>query len=159
MSGRLDRTPFGRAVPVTEDSVGQVLPANDSPRRSIYLEVRRTKPVSLLAAFDAPVMAVNCDRRQSSTSAPQSLMLMNSEFVLNHAQALARRLRSEAPGRPDLSRHDRRRVATGLQSPDLGRGAGLGRAFIAQQLDVLDEDQGQRRPGAHARSRTSVNNS
>ena len=29
---------------MTEDSVGQVLPANDSPRRSLYLEVRRTKP-------------------------------------------------------------------------------------------------------------------
>ncbi len=100
VSGRLDRTLFGRPVPVIEDTVGQVLPANDSPRRSTYLEVRRTKPVSLLAAFDAPVMAVNCDRRMNSTSAPQSLMLMNSDFVLNHAQALAKRLRSEAPASP-----------------------------------------------------------
>ena len=153
VSGRLDRTPFGRAVPVTEDSVGQVLPANDSPRRSIYLEVRRTKPVSLLAAFDAPVMAVNCDRRRTSTSAPQSLMLMNSEFVLNHAQALARRLRSEAPARPDLSRMIDRRVATGLQSPDLGRGAGLGARFVARQLDVLAKTKASRRSGAHGAHR------
>ena len=41
--------------------------ADDSPRRSIYLQVRRTRPVSLLTAFDAPVMAVNCDRRVPST--------------------------------------------------------------------------------------------
>ena len=47
--------------------------------------MRRTKPVSFLAAFDAPVMAVNCDRRVPSTTAPQSLMLMNSDFVLKQA--------------------------------------------------------------------------
>ena len=88
-SGRLDRTLFGRPVPIAEDAVGQVNAANDSPRRSLYLEVRRTRPVSLLAAFDAPVMAVNCDRRMPSTSAPQSLMLMNSDFVLDHAKAMA----------------------------------------------------------------------
>ena len=85
-SGRLDPTPFGRPVPVTEDSVGQVNAANDSARRSLYLEVRRTRPVSFLTAFDAPVMAVNCDRRLPSTSATQSLMLMNSDFVLEHAE-------------------------------------------------------------------------
>ncbi len=98
-SGRLDRTLFGRPVPVAEDAVGQVNAANDSPRRSLYLEVRRTRPVSLLTAFDAPVMAVNCDRRNPSTSAPQSLMLMNSDFILDHAKAMARRLRAEAPPR------------------------------------------------------------
>jgi len=96
-SGRLDPTPFGPPVPVAEDAVGQVNPAGDSPRRSLYLQVRRSQPVSFLAAFDAPVMAVNCERRQSSTSAPQSLMLMNSDFVLNHARRLAERLRAETP--------------------------------------------------------------
>src|SRR5262249_49755196 len=100
VSGRLDPTPFGPAVPVSEDSVGQVLPANDSARRSLYLEVRRTKPVSFLSAFDAPVMAVNCERRIASTSAPQSLMLMNSDFVRDHAGALARRLRAETSANP-----------------------------------------------------------
>ncbi len=108
-SGRLDPRMYGRPVPVTEDSVGQVNAANDSPRRSLYLEVRRTRPVSFLTAFDAPVMAVNCDRRMPSTSATQSLMLMNSDYVLEHAKAMARRLRSDVsamgPGaRPDLAR-------------------------------------------------------
>jgi mono/diheme cytochrome c family protein len=137
VSGRLDRTPFGRAVPVIEDSVGQVLPANDSPRRSIYLEVRRTKPVSLLAAFDAPVMAVNCDRRPTSTSAPQSLMLMNSDFVLNHAQALARRLRSEAPARPDLSRMIAHAWQLAYNRPISDEERDWARAFVARQLDAL----------------------
>ncbi|SIO65036.1 Planctomycete cytochrome C [Singulisphaera sp. GP187] len=97
VSGRLDRTPFGPSVPVAEDSVGQVLPDKDSPRRSVYLQARRTKPVSLLSAFDAPVMAINCDRRVLSTSAPQALVLMNSEFTLGHAKSMAQRLRAEAP--------------------------------------------------------------
>ncbi|HWE37704.1 MAG TPA: PSD1 and planctomycete cytochrome C domain-containing protein [Isosphaeraceae bacterium] len=97
VSGRLDRTPFGPPVPVAEDAVGQVLPDKDSSRSSVYLQVRRTKPVSLLAAFDAPAMAVNCDRRTVSTSAPQALVLMNSEFMLSHARAMARRLRTETP--------------------------------------------------------------
>ena len=93
-AGQLDLTTFGPAIPVAEDFVGQVLPEGDSARRSIYLQVRRTKPVSLLSTFDAPVMSVNCDRRVASTSAPQSLMLMNSDFVLTRAKAFAERLRA-----------------------------------------------------------------
>jgi hypothetical protein len=96
-AGRLDRTQFGPPVPVEEDFVGQVVAAGDSARRSIYLQVRRTKPVSFLAAFDAPVMTVNCDKRVATTTAPQSLVLMNSEFVLAQAGALATRLKNETP--------------------------------------------------------------
>src|SRR4029079_12289879 len=64
---------------------------------SIYLQVRRTKPVSFLTTFDAPVMELNCERRISSTGSPQSLMLMNGDFVLKEAEALARRVLKEAP--------------------------------------------------------------
>ncbi len=97
LSGRLDLTPYGPPVPVAEDTVGHILPDNDSARRSLYLQVRRTKPVSLLATFDAPAMAVNCDRRTASTSVTQSLVLMNSDFILSHAGRLARRVREEIP--------------------------------------------------------------
>ena len=94
-SGTLDRTMFGPTVEVTEDTVGQVVVAGDSARRGIYLQVRRTKPVSFLAAFDAPVMETNCDLRPSSTVSPQALMLMNSDFVLKQAKLMAERLRRE----------------------------------------------------------------
>jgi hypothetical protein len=97
VSGRLATTPFGPPVPVAEDTVGQVLPDKDSPRRSIYLQALRTKPVSLLAAFDAPAMAVNCERRTVSTSVLQALVLMNSDFMLAHAKAMALRQRAETP--------------------------------------------------------------
>ncbi|RUL85364.1 DUF1553 domain-containing protein [Tautonia sociabilis] len=97
VSGRLDLTPFGPPVPVSEDAVGQAVPEGNSPRRSIYLQVRRSRPVSFLTAFDAPVMEVNCDRRSPSTSAPQALTLMNSDFLVGEAQAMADRLLSETP--------------------------------------------------------------
>jgi mono/diheme cytochrome c family protein len=95
-SGRLDRTLYGPPVPIIEDLSGQVKPANDSTRRSLYLQVRRTRPVSFLTAFDAPVMAVNCERRSPSTSASQSLVLMNGDLVLDEAGAIAKRLKTEA---------------------------------------------------------------
>src|SRR5205085_6081885 len=99
-SGKLDRTQFGPAIAVEEDFVGQVMPAGNSARRSVYLQFRRTKPVSFLTAFDAPVMTVNCERRVASTTSPQSLMLMNSEFVLAQATAMAQRLRAEVKPEP-----------------------------------------------------------
>ena len=96
-SGQLDRKQFGPAVPVVDDFVGQVVVKDELPRRSVYLEVRRSKPVSFLTAFDAPVMTLNCERRVPSTGAPQSLMLMNSEFVLKQAGLFAQRVRAETP--------------------------------------------------------------
>ncbi|MGH7134996.1 MAG: DUF1553 domain-containing protein, partial [Pirellulales bacterium] len=96
-SGQLDRNQFGPAVPVVDDFVGQVVVKDELPRRSVYLESRRSKPISFLTAFDAPVMTLNCERRVPSTGAPQSLMLMNSEFVLKQAGLFAQRVRSETP--------------------------------------------------------------
>jgi hypothetical protein len=136
LSGRLDPALFGPPVPVAEDSVGLVLPANDSARRSLYLQVLRTKPVSLLAAFDAPVMAVNCDRRAPTTTAPQSLMLMNSDFVLNHAAALARRLRAEAPGH-DLPRQIAHAWRLVYQRPIAPAELDQACAFAAEQRRAL----------------------
>jgi hypothetical protein len=96
-SGVLDGTLFGPAVPIEEDPTGQVVAAGGATRRSIYLQVRRSKPVSFLTTFDAPVMEVNCDRRISSTGSPQSLMLMNNDFVLTQAKLFAQRVLKEIP--------------------------------------------------------------
>ena len=84
-AGQLDRALYGPAIGVEEDFAGQVVVKDEKPRRSVYLQVRRTKPVSFLTTFDAPVMTVNCERRVSSTGAMQSLMLMNNDFVLKVA--------------------------------------------------------------------------
>lgn len=95
-SGVLGDKMFGAPVNVKADDAGQVLVDGDQTRRSIYIRVKRTQPVAMLKAFDAPVMEVNCESRPSSTVAPQSLMLMNSDFILQHAKKFAERVRSEA---------------------------------------------------------------
>lgn len=96
-TGKLDTMLYGPPVAIEEDTTGQVVSPASAPRRSIYLQVRRTKPVSFLTTFDAPVMELNCDRRILSTGSPQSLMLMNGDFVLKEADALARRVLKDIP--------------------------------------------------------------
>ena len=80
----------------TSSRVGSL--GEDDFRRSIYVQVRRKTPLTVLDTFDAPVMVPNCENRNSTTVAPQSLLLMNDTFVLDTARALALRLRKELPG-------------------------------------------------------------
>ena len=98
-AGRLDRTPFGPPVAAVEDATGQVGTPDDKPRRSVYLQARRSKPVAFLTAFDAPAGELHCERRNPTTSAPQALMLLNSDFVRKQAGYVAVRVRSGATTR------------------------------------------------------------
>lgn len=100
--GRLNPQQFGAPAPVMEDDAGQVVIDDNETRRSMYIKVRRSQPVAMLQSFDAPVMEVNCERRPVSTVATQSLMLMNSASILNHAAKLAERCRTEATAVPDV---------------------------------------------------------
>jgi hypothetical protein len=111
-SGALNVKMFGTPVPVREDIVGQIVVGIDKKegdnkmpvdvpmggeefRRSVYIQVRRSRPLAILNSFDAPVMETNCDRRRASTVATQALMLMNSDFILSEAGRFAERLRRE----------------------------------------------------------------
>ena len=72
-------------------------------RRSIYLFVKRSFRLPMLATFDAPDTSQSCPRRDSSTVAPQALALMNSEWMHKQAERFATRIaksetRSEQPG-------------------------------------------------------------
>ncbi len=93
-SGTLVDKLYGAPINIKADDTGQVIVDGDESRRSIYIRVKRTQPVAMLTAFDAPVMEVNCERRSSSTAATQALMMMNSEFVLGHARKVAERVRA-----------------------------------------------------------------
>jgi hypothetical protein len=108
-SGLLNTQQLGEPVPVTVDEVGQVIVGLDNRdsagrpegarkslgagefRRSIYVQVRRSQPLSMLATFDAATLTPNCEIRNRSTVAPQSLLLMNSAFAIVQSQALAER--------------------------------------------------------------------
>ena len=62
-------------------------------RRSIYLFVRRNLRLPLLEAFDRPDTMASCPRRETSTVAPQALVLLNSEFARDSAEGLAASLK------------------------------------------------------------------
>jgi mono/diheme cytochrome c family protein len=88
-AGTLDPTPFGNAVPVVADEAGEFVVKDSSPRRSLWIEQRRSMPVQFLATFDAPTMQTNCDRRIHATAAGQALLLMNGDFALAQARRMA----------------------------------------------------------------------
>ena len=74
----------------------QLWPANPDPnehvRRSVYMQMKRSLTLPMLAIFDAPDTATSCARREASTVAPQALSLMNSEFTSAQAAKFAARI-------------------------------------------------------------------
>ncbi len=95
-SGNLSPLMFGAPDEVKEDISGQTIVDDEQTRRSIYVQVRRSQPLDVLRAFDAPVMETNCECRTVSTVATQSLMLLNGDFTLRQARELANRAAREA---------------------------------------------------------------
>lgn len=77
----------------------QWAPAKDPAehaRRSIYLIAKRNLRLPFMEVFDGPDLQASCARRESSTHAPQALELLNGGFANAQAEALARRLETEA---------------------------------------------------------------
>lgn len=113
VSGRLNAKMFGPPVPVMEDEVGQVVIGKENldgegkvdksiplhgeeRRRSVYVQVRRSQPLAVLETFDSPAMSPHCERRDASTAASQSLLLMNNALSIETAMAFAERVRQSA---------------------------------------------------------------
>ena len=69
----------------------------DSPRRSIYLPVIRNHLYDAFWLFDCTDGAVPNGNRGTSTVASQALYLLNSEFELGCAEALAKGILAAAP--------------------------------------------------------------
>ena len=91
VSGELDPRLGGASLKEPDD------PA--ATRRSIYLLQKRGVPPQMQKLFDGPTeMAESCTRRHVSTTALQSLYLLNNPFVLERAEALAAGLRAKRYG-------------------------------------------------------------
>ncbi|HEV3339033.1 MAG TPA: DUF1553 domain-containing protein [Pirellulales bacterium] len=147
---------FGPPVPVMEDEVGQIVIGRESLdgerkptdavslggeeyRRSLYVQVRRSRPLGILEVFDSPVMSPNCESRNFSTVASQSLVFMNSAFVVESAGRFAARLEREVGG-------DRRAQLARGWVLALGRQAGAdelsaAEAFLNRQVESLKTQQ------------------
>jgi hypothetical protein len=107
-SGQLDMAMGGAVVPpelnverVAERGKGEGLDAiaraYRTTRRSIYLPVIRSGLFDLFQAFDFAEPSVVNGRRDTTTVAPQALLLMNSDLVWQASQHLAGGLLSQ-PG-------------------------------------------------------------
>jgi len=151
-SGALNGTSFGPPIAIARDTGGRVVVGQEQKdangdvvkvaslgaedfRRSVYLQVRRKTPVTVLETFDAPSMLPNCEIRNSTTVTPQSLLLMNDTFVLQASKLLAERLRKESPGdaRAQLIRAWRILFSEEPQETELLRSL----AYVAEQTESL----------------------
>ena len=102
-------------------------------RRSVYVFVRRNLKYPLFDVFDAPDTNVTCPERNISVNAPQALMLLNSEMVLDHARHLAGRLLKESsdPSDPTTLVKNAYRLAYGRTPDELELQRGL--AFLEEE--------------------------
>ena len=66
------------------------------PRRSIYCKIMRNTRDPFIDVFDAPFWFNSASSRDTTTTPVQSLLLINSQFMLQRAKALAGRLEKDA---------------------------------------------------------------
>jgi hypothetical protein len=110
VSGRLDRTPGGPSDMQFDMKPGiHVTPLVDygkfdwdrpqGHRRSVYRFVFRTLPDPLVACLDGADGSTLTPKRTESVTAPQALALLNNEFILVHAKAMAARLEKNSTDR------------------------------------------------------------
>jgi hypothetical protein len=97
VSGRLDRTvPGPHPFPPVETWAftihRQFYAVYDSDHRSVYLMVQRNRRHPFLALFDAADPNLSIAQRTPTTTPAQTLYLMNSPFVREQSEGLARRI-------------------------------------------------------------------
>jgi len=90
-------------------------PAEDQPKRSLYLVQKRTVRIPFMETFDLPENSTSCALRQNSIVAPQALSLLNSPLMAEAAQAFASRVEKEAG--PAAEARVRRAFHLALQRP------------------------------------------
>jgi hypothetical protein len=108
VSASLDRRMGGPGVrpPLPQEMVDTLLRDQwnvsertaDHYRRSIYVFARRNLRYPMFAALDRPPATASCAARPVSTTAPQSLTLLNSAITLDAARRLAGRVWEQAAG-------------------------------------------------------------
>ncbi|HEY2252547.1 MAG TPA: DUF1549 and DUF1553 domain-containing protein [Planctomycetaceae bacterium] len=152
VAGRLDATVYG-------PSVYPELPADfskreawkassgaaDRSRRSIYIHAKRNLPYPLLEAFDLPDMHESCARRTQTTVAPQALMLLNSDVVLDYARAFAGRLLQDNP-HAELPRLIRFAYSLAFGREPTEDETAAATSFIARQQALIELERPSGRP-------------
>ena len=112
-SGVLDLTMYGKGFSCFEpnDNYVRVYTPKETwgPadwRRMVYMSKVRREQDGVFGAFDAPDAGQVCPRRSRSTTPLQALNLLNSSFLVQQSDLLAKRVERES--RPEISDHVRR---------------------------------------------------
>lgn len=171
-AGKLTENMYGPPVQIARDEIGQIVVGREVPgvhnsfgsveslgeddhRRSVYLQVRRTRPVTFLEVFDAPAMRTNCIRRDVSTDVNQALLMMNNDWVREQSAALAQRAQQEAEGQGLAAEIDRLwRVTVGHSPKDAEMEQT--RRFVEQQVQFLIENEDVEAEQAHQQAMTNL---
>jgi hypothetical protein len=118
----------------------------DHYKRSIYVFARRNLRYPIFEAFDRPDANATCPIRNRSTTAPQSLLLLNSELSLLAAQHLAGRVLvgwavpTTSPAADEIDNQiDRLYLITLSRRPTTEESAALER-FLTQQRARLAQE-------------------
>ncbi len=70
--------------------------AEERARRSIYIHVKRSLAVPMIASFDGPESDASCPVRFNTTQPTQALGMLNSRFVMEQAAVFADYLQQQA---------------------------------------------------------------
>ncbi|MYC68777.1 MAG: DUF1553 domain-containing protein [Acidobacteriia bacterium] len=101
VSGKLDDSLGGPPVELDHHPDGlQVAVTEGALRRSVYLTARRSWSLTFMGTFDFPNIDTTCTRRAPSATPLQSLTMLNSNFVMENAAAVTRRIIDSHIGRP-----------------------------------------------------------
>lgn len=146
VSQRLDLEPFGPAdeIEVRPDGEVVVTDSKQGQRRSIFVQQRRSKPVTLLESFDAPQLKPNCLQRTKSTVASQALQMMNSEMLRANSRYLAGRVIDEIGDNPDAQVE--RVYLAALSRPPSVEEQASGASTLAKMRDAWRRELDERTP-------------
>ncbi len=108
IAGKLDLHMGGpgfRLYRYLQDNVATYVPLDEhgpeTYRRAVYHQNARASRIDLMTDFDSPDCAFATPRRTSTTTPLQALTMMNHQFTLDMASAMAERLKDEASSTAD----------------------------------------------------------
>ena len=113
-------------------------------RRSVYIYVKRQLLMPMMELFDAPTTTDSCAERLTSVVPTQALVLMNDEFVEDHAGFLAQRVVTEVGG--DLSKAIERMHLHALARVPTAERLGQATSFVAAREAAYQKETGVKEP-------------
>src|SRR6267378_7561408 len=110
VSGELDETVGGPSVDASKQ------------RRTVYTKWLRNSRDSLIGAFDPPDAYTSTPQRNVTTTPSQALLLINGQYTLQRAQALAGRIGRSQPANDSAAINNAYRFVLGREPSASERG-------------------------------------